>query len=700
MEISWKNRKIKFDLVTAFVLTMTSTIVALISFSSIKNEETILAFSEEYASKTSSSIATAVGSYFEEVESAASIVAKYLDKQKSIVDDTLLNKLFLESLKQTSNILSIYFAAPNGVFKQIRRIEENEQYQTKKKSLEPNISYALRYLLNKHDSIDEIWQYLDKKGLLLSDESIKNSDYSPTTRDWYKTTIDTKSKNWSDVYIFKTSGLPGITFAIPIFGSHSKDAWGVLGVDVTINSLNAFLKENIISPRSKIYLVNQQEEIIASSEANGLLDLKTENLKLQKISDYSDGVLKTAFQEHQKTKNNYNLFTFNGLHFLSFIKTFNNIGVQWKLVILAPTEDFVGAFRETQKKILIISSIIFLLAIFVFYWLAKRISMPLTKLGEQALAIKKLNFSEIEPINSKIVEIQQLSKAVQSMNNSINMFAKYVPKDLVRMLLKKEEGIFLGGTKEKITVMFTDIADFTSIAEQTSPEKLMTNLSEYFDELTKIILKNKGIVDKYIGDAIMVLWGAPQKDKNQVIHACKTAIEIQEKLRLLNQKWAEEGKPILKTRIGINCGEAIVGNMGSQDRMNYTAIGDNVNLASRLEGLNKFYSSKIMVSEEVVKHSQDLFSFKLVDKVMVKGKKNGVLIYELLGPKNEYLEETTVSMEKAFQLYTESKWDEALSEYSKLSEDPVSLVMMERIKNFQEKPNDQSWDGSWHWTEK
>jgi len=189
----------------------------------------------------------------------------------------------------------------------------------------------------------------------------------------------------------------------------------------------------------------------------------------------------------------------------------------------------------------------------------------------------------------------------------------------------------VGGKKQNITVLFTDITNFTEITEQTNPEQLMIHLSAYLNILTQCIQHNQGNIDKYIGDAIMAFWGAPLDDPDHIAHACQAALDCQREVHRINKQWEDQGKPILKTRFGLNAGDAIVGNMGSSDRLNYTALGDTVNLASRLEALNKTYQTEIIVSESVYKACSDKFIFKPLGTVQVRGKHQTTTIYELIG---------------------------------------------------------------------
>lgn len=212
-------------------------------------------------------------------------------------------------------------------------------------------------------------------------------------------------------------------------------------------------------------------------------------------------------------------------------------------------------------------------------------------------------------------------------------FSKFVSKSVVDELLKDPSKIKLGGDKKILTVLFSDIRGFTSISERLTPEELVEHLNIYLQSMTDIILKYYGTLDKYIGDAVMAFWGAPVEMDDHALNACKAAIEMMDALKVMNVKWEAENKPTLEIGIGINTGDMIVGNMGSASRMDYTLMGDNVNLGSRLEGTNKFYKTGIIISEFTYQYVKDYVIVRELDLIRVKGKAMPVKIFELMAIK-------------------------------------------------------------------
>ena len=216
------------------------------------------------------------------------------------------------------------------------------------------------------------------------------------------------------------------------------------------------------------------------------------------------------------------------------------------------------------------------------------------------------------------------------MRNSLQAFQSYIPAELVRQLIQQGEGATLGGRERTLSILFADIANFTTISENMDPEPLMLQLSDYLGMLAEKIRFNHGTVDKYLGDGVMAFWGAPVPSEQHAIHACQAALSCRKGIQEMNRSWELKGKKPFWSRIGIHTGVTLVGNLGSQSRMNYTVVGDSVNLASRLEGINKIYQTEIIVSSDTRDAVEKEFLFRPLGSVAVKGKQQEVEIYELV----------------------------------------------------------------------
>lgn len=278
-------------------------------------------------------------------------------------------------------------------------------------------------------------------------------------------------------------------------------------------------------------------------------------------------------------------------------------------------------------------------------------------------------------------------------------FSKYVSPAVVDELLKDAENLKLGGRKEHMTVFFSDVRGFTTISEKLPPEELSRVLNLYLTPMTELIFKNNGTLDKYIGDAIMAFFGAPIKHPNHAKEACRCALQNLEKLKDLQKEFEAQGLPHIDIGIGINTGAMSVGNMGSNIVQNYTVMGDSVNLAARLEGINKEYGTRIIISEFTHQEIGDAFVCREVDRVRVKGKLEPVRIFELVceGEPTDTVRKLMMLFTEGYQLYHQKRFQEALEIFKQALQvsqnDPVSELYVERCQEFLSLAPPENWDG-------
>jgi len=298
-------------------------------------------------------------------------------------------------------------------------------------------------------------------------------------------------------------------------------------------------------------------------------------------------------------------------------------------------------------------------------------------------------FTYIYYVAFKYLILQKQSRFLE------NAFGQYVNPQLLQQLIANPEQLKLGGQRKELTVMFSDIRGFTTFSEQLSPEELISLINDYLDLMTKIILNNNGTIDKFIGDAIMAFWNAPlDQDRHREL-ALKTSIEMQ----LALDKFNLEKSLDIHIGIGINTGDMIVGNVGSTKRFDYTLLGDNVNLGSRLEGLSKKYGVTTVVAESVTQNldSQE-FLFRQLDEAKVKGKDKAIKMYEPLS-KNAENQNLINTFTQAFDLYQKGDFIKAKKIFAELKNDPVSKKYLLRIENLTTEQK-SVWNGIWTWDEK
>ncbi len=280
------------------------------------------------------------------------------------------------------------------------------------------------------------------------------------------------------------------------------------------------------------------------------------------------------------------------------------------------------------------------------------------------------------------------------------IFSQYVNKNVVQELLTNPDKLKLGGEKKKVTVLFSDMVGFTTFSESKTPEELVKFINGFLHEMTELIMQNTGTLDKYLGDSVMAFWGAPLEIKNHAYLACKTAIEMQKKVEQISCEWVEKGEKQLNIRIGLNSGEVIVGNVGGAKHKNYTVMGDNVNLASRLEGANKEYNSEIMISEATYEEAKEYLLVRELDSIKVKGKSKPTKVYELIGMAGDSDAEAKLNQlldyNSALKLYNQRKFSDASVLFGKCYKefnDYPSKVYLDRCETYIVSPPEENWDG-------
>jgi len=282
-------------------------------------------------------------------------------------------------------------------------------------------------------------------------------------------------------------------------------------------------------------------------------------------------------------------------------------------------------------------------------------------------------------------------------------FGHYLSPEVVRQIAEDPRRLALGGERRELTVYFSDIEGFTTLSEELPPEKLTLLMNRYLDAMTETVLESGGTLDKYIGDAVMAFWGAPLPREDHALTACRVALKNREKLIGLSEQFAREGLPAVRARIGLNSGPAVVGNLGSSRRFSYTAMGDTVNLASRLEGANKNYGSWILISEQTKKAAGDAVETRALDFIKVKGKNLPVGVYELLGLRGA-TEPALLAKARLFEsglgLYRARCWEEALAVFERVKPDAAAELYIGRCRRFQAEPPPEDWDGSYALKEK
>jgi len=362
----------------------------------------------------------------------------------------------------------------------------------------------------------------------------------------------------------------------------------------------------------------------------------------------------------------------------------------------------LAPYRALEQQLFVLFGLGLVLSAFMALLLGRSVTKPVLTLATRVQAIEEGNYQE-EILSQRKDEIGKLENSVNHMAAGLaekekvrDLLGKVVSREIADELMNSH--VELGGERRRITILFSDIRNFTSLCEDSTPEDILSLLNHYLSEVSAAIEEHKGVVDKYIGDAVMALFGAPIKSANDTTNALKAALQIRENVNRLNSANTGNKLPALHTGIGLHTGEVVAGNLGSANRLNYTVIGDPVNLASRLESLSKTYGGGIIVSEETKNEGAD-FIFQELDLVRVKGKAQPVRIFELIGTPNtvtsRQLEQTT-GFNNMLGHYRKQAWQAALDALTAIESgenDTLCHLFRERIEIYQHNPPGADWDG-------
>ena len=546
--------------------------------------------------------------------------------------------------------------------------------------------------------------------------------YDPRLRDWYtgaqagaatyEAGVALPLKvYWTDPYTFFTSGEPGITASV-----HAEDAGGkrmVMAFDVQLSDLSEFTRTLEVSPAGISLVMAEDRRVIGlpgmerfedpDARREALLK-RPRDLGLQLLVDGADA----AAARGDDAKLFFSFESGNHTHWADIREVRLGANRFMSIVVVVPESDLVGVINEQRFLLLGVSTLGFAAAILMAFWLARRYSRPLSMLAENSQRIGALELGELESVKSTLREVDQLATEQERMRVALDSFSRYVPVDVIKELMTRGEAARIGGARREITSLFTDVQSFTSIAETLSPEALTAHMAVYFEELLKIIQGDGyGTVSQLNGDGLVAFWGAPVQDEEHATHAAIAVLRCQERLAELNDRWESEGLPRLPTRFGLASGPVIVGNIGALSRLVYTALGDTMNLASRLEGLSRFYGASSLASNATREATGDAFAWRSIDRVRVKGKSHAVEVYELLGRRGEVPDERlrfARRYEEALAAYRSRHFDEAVNRLEALAgEMPGDLSvrrLLELSRGFDERPPPESWDGASDFFEK
>lgn len=652
------------------------------------NSEIMLQSSDELLYQISETVIRQTINHLDPASKVGHLLKRIIEHGDSFADSpSLIETISLEALEIYQQFSAVYLGDEGGNFVMAHRLDDG------------NLATRIVSRTSEPIGVMEVDRGADWQVIATRSTSI--IDFDPRERPWYVLAKAGEKVVWSREYRLFTDKVPGITCAHPVFGPDGVFV-GVVGIDFRLNELAEFLKSLKIGESGVAFITDSEGNVLAYPEK---AEAKLDNVKSPRSpmqENLKTGYIKGAIDKFAMDKSQRFTFSHQGVRYIASFRPFPaSFGRDWALGIIVPEDDFIGPIARAHETTLLFSFWLLIIGGFLTSTIARELADPIKKLTLEAEKIQNLDFEGDIDLQSPITEIQAMSETMGSMKKALGAFKKYVPSEIVQALVHDRGEAKLQAQAEQITLMFTDITDFSAITEKVSPAELMEQLSEYFDTIAAIIHRYGGTIDKYIGDSVMSFWGAPGKDHDQAEHACRAAIDIIVAVGKLNQKWQKANKQLLETRIGINTGVSLIGNFGSSDRFNYTAVGDSVNLASRLEALNKIYHTSIIISETTMENIGADFVYRPIDLVAVKGRQKSVKIYQLLGyathvdaPK---WQEVAVISEAALKKYLQRQWHESYDQFQKildiLPDDVTAEMYLGRCRELNDKPPGPDWDG-------
>jgi adenylate cyclase len=630
--------------------------------------------------------------------------------------DTLIATILIHTLDRYPQVTSGYLADGAGQFYRIVDLGAGHQAARSALGAPGNSAYAVQSIVTGPDGRRvERWTFLDVGKAVLGTRVDANPAYDPRTRPWYRNALAADRAIVTDYYVFASVPSIGLTVA-----RQCGDAGGhVFAIDVTLQSMSKSLSDVRASQLgglrgAEIALFHRDGRILAYSDDLAYeRTLEADQRRVPRVGEVGGTVLARVLEEFaHEGATRLRVADANGGEWLAQVARLpRTFGENAFVTVVVPLDELLGPLARTARQTLIESILVVLAMLPVVYLAARAVSAPLARVTREIEKIRDLDLAPNEPVASAIAEIQDLARALANARIMLGAFAKYVPKNLVRQIVASEVEPKLGGERRPLSVFFSDVKDFTTLSEELAPERLMELTSEYLEGLVKIILANQGTVDKFVGDQIMAYWNAPTPNPGHARDAARAVLRCRDWSNAYNAALAREGHPILYTRFALHLGDAIVGNVGSSDRMDYTVVGATINLGSRIEGLNKIYGTQVLITQPVVDALDASFVHRPVDRVLPKGAVHPLDVHELVGAQDvpelavdARLVERCAGWRAFYEVSSRRDWPAAAAALATFrarhGEDSLTAIYEERLRRFLSEPPPADWDGVIRYTVK
>jgi len=700
---------LRVHLTTVFVILITVIVGSIAYFTYYRNTDAVLELADRFIRRTSASAIQRTESHLKPLAAAVRHLATLASDHPRTARDESIFPTLISFLDTYPQLQSIYFAFNDGGrFLQAFQLPAVvDRYGPNNSKMPDNVHYVLRTLDYGLAEPKDHWRYLDADQKVLMEEDAFRLFYDVRKRGWFKTVLQRPNTlYWTDVVVFTSSQLPGIAPAYPI---HDKEgnAIGAAAANITLESLSAFLGKLDVGKNGVAFIMDANGGMVAHPNVNKILKQDGRKVKMARADDLADEWVADAATRYLKSGETKFVFNERGREFLASFTPFPaDFEKDWVMAVIVPVDDFVGRLKITNRNILFLAILITILGMGLVSTYAGWVTRPVRKLESEIKRIQEFDLGGDLDVRAGTREILALAEAVKTMKAALQTFGRVVPKTLVREIVSTGQPVELGGQSRFLTIMFTDIQSFSAMAEREPTRQLMQHLSEHFQAITSAVNANQGTIDKFIGDSVMAFWGAPVWQEDHVYNGCLSALMAKRGLDELNAQWESEGGRRFHVRFGLHADAVLVGNVGAKERLSYSVLGDGVNVASRLEGVNKVYGTQICASHAVYKEAGERCLFRPLDMVAVQGRRGGIIVYELLATignghpdylADEQLRSFSEKSFDAFYAYQERRWDDAATLYREVQairpDDPVAAMFVERCRVLKADPPPADWSG-------
>ncbi len=602
----------------------------------------------------------------------------------------------LEELQRLPQAYSLHFSAlDTGDHYQVVRLNAHVRLFGPHGVTPPE---GARWVLRRIETVRgqrvDSYQYLAAWGQVLKTEKA-DASFDPRSRPWFEAALQQPGTAVSDVYLFAGTGRPGMTLSRQV-RSDSGVLLGVFGADLSLATLADFLQAQAVGRSGTTFVLDEQHRLIGYPDLSQVLIRQSRQITLvtgEAVANPAVAAATTAYFADTTTAVRKFAVQAAGQTWLAHFSPLpDTLGRQWTLGVVVAEDDFVGPVKHASLVIVGVGLAFIVLSTAGIVWMSRVLVHPIQQLIGETERIRDFQLEAPLHLRSSVHEIDALASAVASMKTGLASFGAYVPKSLVHNIIRSGVGTGVGGQRLPLTVMFTDLQGFTEATEKMAPEQVLLWLSEYFNRMTQAVQMHQGTIDKYIGDSVMGLWNAPVPDADHVAHACRAALACRAASRTLG---FDGTGPRLRTRIGLHTGMAMVGNVGSQDRMQYTAMGAMVNLASRVEGLNKAFGTELLVTQAIVDGlgaEAGQFHFRPFGPVLVAGATLPLAVLEL----RDDTDGLALWMQ-AWAAWQAHQWVQAETAFSAYArqhpQDRAAPLFLARVQAFRADGPPPGWDG-------